>query len=211
MAQDGTEAYRGLDLPPLVARAVELADRQGFPFSCRPEQGRLLRVLAGGASSVAETGTGYGVGLAWLATGAPPGATILSVERDLDRVRAVRELFADVPGVTVVHGDWEAIHDRAPYDLVVLDGGGAGKGGAAADPARLLTPGGTLVVDDFTPARRWPILHEGEPDLARLHWLDHPLLDAVELRLAADLAAVVAVRTLNQRPPGATVTDSTGP
>ncbi|MEU1736696.1 class I SAM-dependent methyltransferase [Streptosporangium sp. NPDC020145] len=200
MSLNGTDAYRGLELPPLVARAVELADRQGFPFSCRPEQGRLLRVLAGGASSIAETGTGCGVGLAWLVTGAPSGATIVSVERDPGRARVTAELFADLPDVTVVHGDWTEIHGRAPYDLLVLDGGGAGKNGAAADPARLLTPGGTLVVDDFTPARRWPILHEGEPDLVRLHWLEHPLLDAVELRLAADLAAIVAVRTLRPSP-----------
>ncbi|MFD0884064.1 O-methyltransferase [Streptosporangium algeriense] len=186
-----------------MARAVELAERRGFPFSCRPEQGRLLQVLAGGASSIAETGTGCGVGLAWLVTGAPSGATIISVERDPGRARAAAELFTDMPGVTVVHGDWTAVHDRAPYDLLVLDGGGAGKDGTdgtTADPARLLTPGGTLVVDDFTPARRWPILHEGEPDLVRLHWLGHPLLDAVELRLAADLATLVAVRTLRPSP-----------
>ncbi|GAA3079397.1 O-methyltransferase [Streptosporangium carneum] len=195
MAPNGTDAYDGLDVPPLVARAVELARRRGFPFSCRPEQGRLLQVLAGGArSSVAETGTGCGVGLAWLVTGARPRTDIVSVEREPDLARASAELFADVPGVTVICGDWSVIYDRAPYDLVVLDGGGHGKVGAPADPSRLLQPGGTLVVDDFTPALTWPPMHENEPDLARLHWLEHPLLDAVELRLAPDLAAVVAVR-----------------
>ncbi|MEV8634791.1 hypothetical protein AB0395_24360 [Streptosporangium sp. NPDC051023] len=196
MAMNGTDAYRGLELSPLVARAVELAERHEFPFSCRPEQGRLLRVLAGAAlSSIAETGTGCGVGLAWLVTGAPPQVDIISVEREPGRAKAAAELFADVPNVTVICGDWTVIYDHAPYDLVVLDGGG-GKDGAVADPSRLLPPGGTLVVDDFTPALTWPPLHEGEPDLARLHWLEHPLLNAVEMRLAADLAAVVAVRTL---------------
>jgi hypothetical protein len=51
-------------------------------------------------------------------------------------------------------------------------------------------------VDDFTPATGWPPLHEGEPDRARLHWLEHPALRATELRLAADLSAVVGSRLL---------------
>ncbi|MFE5325215.1 hypothetical protein ACFRCG_02160 [Embleya sp. NPDC056575] len=75
MSLTGTDAYRDAGaLPPLVRRAVEAARRHGFAFSCRPEQGRLLRVLAAGATHrIGETGTGYGVGPAWLATGALPG------------------------------------------------------------------------------------------------------------------------------------------
>jgi predicted O-methyltransferase YrrM len=50
MSIGGTDAYPGIDdLPPLVARAVELARDLGFAMSCRPEQGRLLRALAVGA------------------------------------------------------------------------------------------------------------------------------------------------------------------
>ncbi|MFE3638743.1 hypothetical protein [Streptomyces sp. NPDC059168] len=62
--------------------------------------------------------------------------------------------------------------------------------------SRGLTPGGTVVVDDFTPAAGWPPLHEGEVDRARLHWLGHPALHSAELRLAADLSAVVGTRRL---------------
>ncbi|MEV7616975.1 hypothetical protein [Streptomyces sp. NPDC089799] len=51
-----------------------------------------------------------------------------------------------------------------------------------------------LVVDDFTPARTWPPSYGGLPDTARLHWLRHSALRAVELPLAADLSAVVATR-----------------
>jgi predicted O-methyltransferase YrrM len=60
----GTAAYDGCpDLPPLVAAAVAAAGRTGFADSCLPEQGRLLRVLAGGAGAgaIGETGTGCGV------------------------------------------------------------------------------------------------------------------------------------------------------
>ncbi|MEW9530497.1 O-methyltransferase [Microbispora sp. NPDC049125] len=195
MAIDGTGAHAGMRLPPLVAGAVQLARRRAFPFSCRPEQGRLLCALASGArTGIAETGTGCGVGLAWMAVGATPGVPIVSVERDAGMAAAVAELFAGMPDVTVVHGDWTAVYDHAPYDLVVLDGGGQGKTGAAADPDLLLEPGGTLVIDDFTPARGWPPSHDGRPDEARLHWLEHPSLRAVELRPAPDLASIVAVR-----------------
>jgi len=41
---------------------VALARRTGFAFSCRPEQGELLRLLARGVGSgaIGETGTGCG-------------------------------------------------------------------------------------------------------------------------------------------------------
>ncbi|MFE3203241.1 hypothetical protein [Embleya sp. NPDC059237] len=58
---------------------MEAARRHGFAFSCRPEQGRLLQVLAAGATHrIGETGTGYGVGPAWLASGALPGTRLVS-------------------------------------------------------------------------------------------------------------------------------------
>ena len=70
MAMNGTAAYRMHSgaLPPLVERAVAAAQRSGFDYSCRPEQGRLLHALAGGARQrIDKTGTGCGVGFAWLA------------------------------------------------------------------------------------------------------------------------------------------------
>lgn len=96
MTQDGTDAYTGADgLPPLVRHALAAARAHGFPFSCRPEQGRLLRVLAGGARlRIGETGTGLGVGLAWLASGAAPGVGLVSVEREPERARRAAEVFA---------------------------------------------------------------------------------------------------------------------
>ena len=93
MTASGTAAYaHHPDLPPLVAVAVDAAQRAGFDQSCLPEQGDLLRVLARGIGDgvIGETGTGYGVGLAWLATGAHPAARLVSVERDPDRTAAAR-------------------------------------------------------------------------------------------------------------------------
>ncbi|WP_348774708.1 hypothetical protein HEP84_18525 [Streptomyces sp. RLB1-33] len=53
----------------------------------------------------------------------------------------------------MIHGDWRRIEEHGPYDLLVLDGGGTGKTPSddPADPARLLTQGGTVVVDDPSP------------------------------------------------------------
>jgi len=192
----GTAAYDGrADLPPLVAAAVALARRTSFAHSCRPEQGHLLRLLASGvgAGAIGETGTGCGVGLAWLATGAAPGATLASVERDADRAASARTVFAGRPNVTIVDGDWRDL-PGAPFDLLVLDGGGKGKspGDTAVDPADgWLRTGGTIVLDDFTPM--------GEPgapavDDARRHWLEEAGLRAAEVRLSPVLATIVGVR-----------------
>ncbi|WP_330457664.1 class I SAM-dependent methyltransferase [Streptomyces sp. NBC_00820] len=198
MAIHGTDAYADQDgLPPLVREALAVARAQDFPYSCRPEQGRLLRVLAGGARTrIAETGTGLGVGPAWPASGAAPGTRLYSVERDPERARLAAGVFAGSPQVEVLRGDWRRVEAYGPFDLLVLDGGGQGKvpGDTFADVERLLAPGGTVVVDDFTPAASWPPRHERALDLARLHWLEHPSLRATELRLAADLSTVVGTR-----------------
>jgi hypothetical protein len=201
VSPQGTAAYDGLTgLPPLVERAVRIARQEGFAHSCRPEHGRLLFALAAGADVIGETGTGCGVGLAWLASGARPGTRLVSVELDADRARRAAELFSHLPQVRIIHGDWHQIYPAGPFDLVALDGGAhgkggkRGKGGPSADPDALLNPGGTLVIDDLTPAKDWPPRFEGLPDEPRMHWLSYPGLDATELRLAPDLAALVATR-----------------
>jgi predicted O-methyltransferase YrrM len=196
MSPNGTACYDSvIELPPLVERAVTLARNEGFAYSCRPEHGRLLLALAAGAELIGETGTGCGVGLAWLASGARPDTRLVSVELDAERAARAAALFSGCPQVTVLHGDWPEIYPQGPFDLLVLDGGAQGKSGSRpADPDLLLRPGGTLVIDDLTPARDWPPRFAGQIDEARMHWLGYPGLDATELRLAPDLAALVATR-----------------
>ena len=164
MSPQGTAGYDGLtNLPPLVERGVGLARRLGFANSCRPEHGRLLHALAAGAGTIGETGTGCGVGLAWLASGARPGARLVSIELDAARAKRAAALFSGCPQVTILPGDWQEIYPQGPFDLLVLDGGAHGKSGARpADPDILLRPGGTLVIDDLTPARDWPPRFAGQ-------------------------------------------------
>jgi predicted O-methyltransferase YrrM len=197
MSADGTASYEGVsDLPAVVAASVALARELGFTISCRIEQGRLLERLAAGhrTGRIGETGTGCGVGLAWMLSGAGPAARLHSVEVDAGRAAACQALFARYANVTVEQGDWRLIGDRGPFDLLVLDGGGGGKTEAPIEIEPVLAPGGTVVIDDFTPMTSWPPEHDGAVDAARLHWLSHRDLLATEIRLADDLATVVATR-----------------
>jgi predicted O-methyltransferase YrrM len=202
----GTFAYRGAEVPPLVRRAVDVALRLGFEDSCLPETGRLLSTLAGGVVSgtIGETGTGCGVGLAWLVSAAQPGTRLVSIEIDPVRAAASRELFAGHAEVTVLHGDTGELFERGPFDLLVLDGGpGAGKNGEEpVDPRRVLTANGTLLIDDFWPMTTWPpTFPSGEPDAARRHWLEHPALFTTEITTGAP-SHPVSVLVGRRRPPG---------
>lgn len=200
MSIGGTASY-GRDgvgvVPPLVRRAVEQAERLGFEHCVRPEIGRLLGVLAGGlppGSLVGETGTGTGAGLAWMVDAADPAVRFVSYEIDADRAKAAQSVFAAHPNVEVVCDDAARLFERGPFDLLVHDGGPAsGKtpGASPVDPVLVLRPGGTMTVDDFTPADTWPPDFDGSPDTSRIHWLDHPDLRSSEIRVAPDLAVVV--------------------
>jgi predicted O-methyltransferase YrrM len=195
MAISGTQRYGSqTDLPPLVAAAVEAAQRAGFGSSCAPEQGRLLQLLAAGAGPgrIGETGTGCGAGLAWMASMAHRDARLFSVERDQERARRAREVFADDGRVRVGCGDWRELRAEAPFDLLVLDGGGQGKADEPPlEPSEWLRPGGLVVIDDFTPMTGWPPRHDGRPDEARLYWLDHPRLRTAEIRVTPDAATLL--------------------
>lgn len=197
----GTNSYRNLRsdfaVPPLVIDAVAAAERIEFDLCVRPEIGRLLGVLAGGlpdGSLIGESGTGTGAGLAWLVAHAPADCRFLSYELDAVRAEAARTLFADHDNVTIVTGDAAGLFQEGPFDLLVLDGGpGSGKapGDSPVDPALVLRPGGTITIDDYTPATTWPPLFDDRPDHSRIHWLMHADLHATEIRVAPDLAVVV--------------------
>lgn len=181
-----------LAVPPLVERAEALAARVGFERSCSRETGRLLHALAAqrGRDRVGEIGTGCGVGTAWLVSALAPEVPVVTVELDAGRAGAAAALFADDPRVHVVHGNWrEVMPAAAPFDLLFYDGGGKQRPDLdGAGVLALLVPGGTVVLDDFTPGRP----ADGDP--VRRFWLEHPDLASVEVVLGPDMAAVVAVR-----------------
>jgi predicted O-methyltransferase YrrM len=171
-------------LPLLVEQALALAERTGFTRSCSAETGRLLRVLAGqrGRLRVAEIGTGCGVGSAWLLAGLPPEVPFLTVEIDPERAAAAAELLAADGQARVLRGDWrEVLPAEAPFDLLFADGGRAKE---HDELVGLLSPGGTLVLDDLTPGRTGP-------DPVRELWIAHPRVVAVELQVSSRESVIV--------------------
>jgi len=82
------------DLPEVVSRAFDVSRRRGYVSFCRNETGRLLATLAATKDgTLAEFGTGTGVGTAWLRSGVREGTRILSAELDADLAEAAAEIF----------------------------------------------------------------------------------------------------------------------
>ncbi|NIR34559.1 MAG: SAM-dependent methyltransferase [Actinobacteria bacterium] len=212
MSLGGTASYthppRGMHIPPRVRASVDAAEAIGFEHCIRPETGRLLQALAAGVPGggrIGEAGTGTGTGVAWMTCSAHPEVSVVSFEIDPARADAARAVHADDPRVEIVTGDAAGLFERGPFDLLVLDGGpaggkhtGAGPGRDAepqpVDPDAVLSIGGIMTVDDFTPATTWPPRFRDEPDRARIHWVHHPSLHCTELRVAEDLSVIVGRR-----------------
>ncbi|NUP49936.1 MAG: transferase [Catenulispora sp.] len=181
-------------LPDLVAAAQRQAEDSGFVWSCIPEVGRLLTVAAAAkpAGVIAESGTGVGVGAAWLHAGLGTDARLVTVEQDPDRAARAAALFDGDPRVRILVGDWRLLEAHAPFDVFFCDGGGKRE-----DPERvvdLLAPGGLLVLDDFTPPLSWPPRLNGELDELRMFYLGHPKLSATEVMTTPDSTAIIATR-----------------
>ncbi len=189
-------AYKAMtETPPLVTRAMALAERMAFTQSCWPEVGRLLAALAGSVREgvIGEIGTGCGVGAAWMDSALSPGARLITVELDAARAEAARELLAQAPGVQTLHGDWHEILAHGPFDMLFADGGQAKR----HEPEVLLEalrPGGLVVLDDLWPEGCEPPELRGKPDPVREFWLDEPRLAATEVLTGPRMAVIVATR-----------------
>ena len=151
-----------------------------------PEVQALLRVLAAGRD-VAEMGAAYGETAAIMAETA---RSVVTVERDPERMSVARERLSALANVELLEGDaFELLRGRSPFDLVFVDGGlrpvSAEKQEAIL---ALVEPGGLLVKDDMTPGR--PI----EGDEVREFLFRDPRLTAVEFLVSPASAVIVAAR-----------------
>lgn len=182
------------ELPPIVSRAFDVSRRAGYVSFCRNETGRLLATLAATrGGTMAEFGTGCGVGTAWLRSGVRPGTQILSAELDPRLANAAQEIFVDDPQVEVLAADWSTLRDKGPYSLLFLDPSVPADASAEA-VADLVESGGIVVLDDFTPCEMWPPITNGRVDVFREDWLTDERFTAVEVMVAPDAAALVATR-----------------
>ena len=182
------------ELPAVVSRAFAVSRRHGYVSFCRNETGRLLATLAATRSgTMAEFGTGCGVGTAWLRSGVRNGTRILTAELDRKLAVAAGEIFADDDQVEVLAADWSTLSDRGPFSLLFLDAREPEHSGPDT-VADLVEPGGMVVLDDFTPCESWPPVHGGRVDILRERWLTDERFTTVEVLVAADTSALIATR-----------------
>jgi predicted O-methyltransferase YrrM len=173
-------------VPPLVTSAQALAASSGFEFSCEPDVGALLAVLAATVPAdgrILELGTGAGVGLAWLVHGLGQRRDVEVVSVDIDPTiqHAARQLGWPLPVRFELGDGAELVGALGSFHLIFADAPG-GKLVALGRTVAALAPGGTLVVDDMDLARHL------DPGLRRsLGEVRHRLLSDTEL-VCAELA-----------------------
>lgn len=180
------------ELPEFVARAFDASRRAGYASFCRNETGRLLAALAATRTgTLAEFGTGCGVGTAWLRSGVRADARILTAELDASLAASATAIFAGDDQVEVIAADWSALLDRGPFSMLFLNEGGSHKVDQVAD---LVEPGGIVVIDDLTPCSIWPPVAAGRVDAIREDWLLDERFTTAEVMVAEDAAAIIATR-----------------
>jgi predicted O-methyltransferase YrrM len=182
------------ELPDVVRRAFDVSRRAGFVSFCRNETGRLLATLAASRSgTLAEFGTGCGVGTAWLRSGIRDDTRILTAELDPALAEAAGRIFENDDAVEVLAADWSTLLDRGPFALLFLDSREP-KDGGPDRIADLVEPGGVVVLDDFTPCPSWPPVYEGRVDSLRERWLTDERFTTVEVMVADDASVLIATR-----------------
>jgi predicted O-methyltransferase YrrM len=181
------------ELPELVIRALRMSLERGYVQASRTETGRLLATLAATRTgTIAECGTGCGVGAAWLRSGAPKSTRVITAELDPELAHGVMDMFAE-DDIDVMHADWSSLSEHAPFSLIFMDAGSA-KGWPREEIIELLAEGGMIVLDDFTPCPTWPPLSRGRVDTLRLEWLADERFTSVDVMVADDTSVVIAVK-----------------
>ena len=182
------------ELPDVVSRAFTVSRKRGYVSFCRTETGRLLAALAASRQgTLAEFGTGCGVGTAWLRSGMREGARIVTAELDPKLAEAAADTFRGDDRVEVVAADWSTLRDKGPFSLLFLDAREPKDSGADA-VIDLVEPGGIVVLDDFTPCSSWPPVYEGRVDVLREQWLTDERFTTVEVMVAPDTSVLVATK-----------------
>ena len=166
---------------------------RGYVQASRTETGRLLATLAATRTgTIAECGTGCGVGAAWLRSGAPKSTRVITAELDPGLAHGVMDMFAH-DDIDVMHADWSSLAEHAPFSLIFMDAASA-KTWPREEIAELLDVGGMIVLDDFTPCPTWPPLDRGRVDKLRLDWLSDDRFTSVDVMVADDTSVIIAVK-----------------
>jgi len=166
---------------------------RGYVQASRTETGRLLATLAATRTgTIAECGTGCGVGAAWLRSGAPKSTRVITAELDPELAHGVMDMFSE-DDIDVMHADWSSLAEHAPFSLIFMDAASA-KGWPREQITELLDQGGMIVLDDFTPCPTWPPLTRGRVDTLRFDWLSDERFTSVDVMVAEDTSVLIAVK-----------------
>lgn len=180
-------------MPELVTRALRMSLERGYVQTSRSETGRLLATLAATRSgTIAECGTGCGVGAAWLRSGAPKPTRVITAELDPELAHGVMEMF-EGDDIDVLHADWATLAEHAPFSLIFIDAGSA-RSTSRDQIISLIGDGGMIVLDDFVPTSSWPPVVGGRIDTLRQEWLSDDRFVCVDVMVAEDTSVLIAVR-----------------
>ncbi len=150
--RDHVESYLAEDDVLVTARA----DAQRFGcVPVGPDAGAGLRFLAAtiGARAVVEIGTGTGVSGLWLLRGMRTDGVLTTIDREPEHQRMARRLFAEAgfsaSRARVITGRALEVLPRladGAYDLIFVDADPTDYAAFVEDAARLLRPGGVVVL-----------------------------------------------------------------
>jgi predicted O-methyltransferase YrrM len=184
-------------IPPLVNRAINLAEQMEYTKSCSPETGRLLQILASQYQSgvIAELGTGCGVGAAWIASALSPGTSFFTVELDVSQAAAVRALFDPFLNVRVIQGEWREFLRNWHFEMLfasrAID--------RENDPGLLfesLRKGSLIVLDGLIPLseRNAKLKIDSLDYLMRDFWLNNTQVLGTEILISPQESVILATR-----------------
>lgn len=203
-----------IELPKLVIRAHEQAERLSFPMmpqgrpigksapttTITPADGALLRALVAGypAGKICEIGTGAGVSTAWLISGMLPNSSLLSCDINPELASAAQSFFQEFQFVEIRAGDWEKVLSaEEPFDLLFFD---ANIREILMDSdnwsrvTSLVRIGGKIIMDDLTPVELWPSEWKDNIDYKREFCLCNPQIAGVEVRTTKNTASLISTR-----------------
>lgn len=191
MADHRSMAY----IPPLVKRALNLAEQMDYSGSCSKETGRLLGLLTSHFQSgvIGEINTGCGVSAAWIVSSLSPSTSFYSVEKDETRAAAAGALFNSLLNVRVIHNDWRVFFKNWRFNMLY-----AGFNSSRVESPEVLMDSlykGSLIILDGLPIRgRVSLKVNKEAEEVRRFWLNDPHLMATEVQVSSRESVILATR-----------------